>query len=141
MSDKSVRDGVLAASRPSASQEPSEGVPASPRLPTLQQNALCKVFDRPDFTPQEVAQLGYRRLRRAEGIGRKGMLIIAEWLRDLGYELQIESSGPKAKDGAALSRDRKKLEKAIRILRTHGYAVVRVGKPEEAGKDTSVSEQ
>ena len=36
-------------------------------LPTLQRNALRKIFDRPEFSPAEVAELGYRRLQQADG--------------------------------------------------------------------------
>lgn len=43
-------------------------------LPTLQQNALRKIFDRPEFSPAEVAALGYRRLQQAEGIGQNCLL-------------------------------------------------------------------
>lgn len=39
-------------------------------LPTLQRNALRKIFDRHEFSPEEVALFGYRRLQQAEGIGR-----------------------------------------------------------------------
>lgn len=47
-------------------------VPVHHQLPTMQRNALSRIFDRPDFTPGEVAGLGRQRLARAEGIGLKG---------------------------------------------------------------------
>jgi GNAT superfamily N-acetyltransferase len=105
------------------------------RLPTLQQNALRKIFDRPDFSPEEVARLGHRRLQRAEGIGRKGLQAIVEWLREQGYELQCEPPAQPSRNSASVSRDQKKLEKAMRILKTHGYAVLRVGNPDDGGED------
>lgn len=42
------------------------------KLPTWQRNALRKLFDRPKFSPQEVYELGFRCLQRAEGIGERG---------------------------------------------------------------------
>jgi hypothetical protein len=57
-------------------------------LPTLQRNALRKIFDRPHFMPDEVAALGYRRLQQAEGIGTKGLAAITNWLKLHGHELQ-----------------------------------------------------
>src|SRR5574343_1241124 len=56
-------------------------------LPTLQRNALRKIFDRPDFLPEEVAALGYKRLQQAEGIGNKGLAAITAWLKGYGFEL------------------------------------------------------
>lgn len=115
--------------------ERGQTVAPSRRLPTLQQNALRKIFDRPDFSPEEVARLGHRRLQRAEGIGRKGLQAIVEWLREEGYELQCEPPAQSSRNSASVSRDQKKLEKAMRILRTHGYAVLRVGNPDDGGED------
>lgn len=92
-------------------------------LPTLQKNALRKIFDRPEFTAEEVALLGHRKLLRAEGIGNKGLATIIEWLRSQGYELAVDPAGA-GRAGGAGAKSLKRLEKAIRVLKTHGYAVV-----------------
>lgn len=110
-------------------------VPAHWQLPTLPRNALRKVFDRPDFTPGEVALLGHRRLERADGIGQKGMATIIEWLRCHGYELADDTFGSQPRDLATSLRQVKRLEKAMRVLQTHGYTVFR-GEPSAGdGKD------
>ena len=89
-------------------------------LPTLQRNALCKVFDRREFTPEGVALLGYHRLHQADGIGRKGLAEIAAWLKSYGFALAppetVAVSGQPR-------RVRKNIELAVRLLRTHGYIV------------------
>ena len=100
------------------------------RLPTLQQNALRKIFDRHEFTAEEVARLGQRRLQRAEGIGRKGLLTIVAWLREQGYELLAEVPNARAREAGSSSKDLKKIQKAMRVLRTHGYEVLPAGKPD-----------
>lgn len=96
------------------------------KLPTLQRNALCKIFDRPEFTPDEVAALGYRRLHQAEGIGQKGLSEITAWLKAWGYELRPPEAetGPRQQ---ALKKTRKNIELAVRLLRTHGYLVQQGG--------------
>lgn len=103
------------------------------RLPTLQRNALRKLFDRNEFTPEEVAALSYRRLQQAEGIGQKGLDTIAAWLQEYGFQLAIpEISQPDSEKN--LSRSAKKsLEAAIRMLRTHGYEIHRAAGAD--GKD------
>ncbi len=115
---------------------PSAGnVAESPlkRLPTLQRNALRKLFDRNEFTPEEVAALSYRRLQQAEGIGQKGLETIAAWLQEFGHQLTIPEP-PAHEPDKALSRSAKKnLEAAIRMLRTHGYEIHRTDG--SAGKD------
>lgn len=113
MSQKKIRD------RPAAT--PEAPVPA---LPTLQRNALCKVFERSVFTPQEVAALGYRRLCKAEGIGIKGLETIRAWLRECGCELEppTEATGPARRRA---KKSRANLEYALRILRASGYVVHR----------------
>lgn len=91
------------------------------QLPTLQRNALRKLFDRPFFTPEEVAALGYRRLQQAEGIGHKGLSAIAAWLAAFGFELKAPELPPETgKPGRKRSRS---VEQAVRLLRTHGYQV------------------
>ncbi|WP_153146395.1 hypothetical protein [Dechloromonas sp. H13] len=91
------------------------------RLPTLQRNALRKIFDRPEFTPAEVAALGYRRLQQAEGIGQKGLQVIAAWLQGCGCELKP----PEAAAGVSVRQkgSRRNIEQAVRLLRTHGYLI------------------
>ena len=91
------------------------------QLPTLQRNAIRKLFDRPDFSPEEVAGLGYRRLQQAEGIGHKGLEAISSWLRQYGFELKE----PEAKPSSAKeeTRARRNIELAVRLLRAHGYVV------------------
>lgn len=89
-------------------------------LPTLQRNALRKLFDRPLFTPAEVAALGYRRLQQAEGIGNKGLASITAWLAQHGFVLQPpELPG----EGKAAGKRPRNIERAVRLLRTHGYVV------------------
>ena len=100
------------------------GTPLS-RLPTLQRNALRKLFDRAEFTPEEVARLGYRRLQQAEGIGQKGLTTIQQWLKEYGYEIQPDPQ-PQRPSGKPSSRNvRRNLEVAMRVLRAHGYVVQR----------------
>lgn len=91
-------------------------------LPTLQRNALRKIFDRHDFLPEEVASLGYKRLQQAEGIGNKGLAAITAWLNRYGFELNPPPLSPHA--GAAPKRTRQSIEQALRLLRTHGYEIV-----------------
>ena len=95
------------------------------RLPTLQRNALRKVFDRPEFTPAEVAALGYRRLQQAEGIGQKGLQSISAWLQSCGYELKPPEAA--AGEQKLPGRTRRNIEQAVRLLRTHGYSIQQAG--------------
>uniref|UniRef100_Q47E59 Uncharacterized protein n=1 Tax=Dechloromonas aromatica (strain RCB) TaxID=159087 RepID=Q47E59_DECAR len=109
--------------RISASQRASRfAAEAMKLLPTLQCNALRKVFDRHDFLPEEVASLGYKRLQQAEGIGNKGLAAITAWLNNYGFELNPPPLSPHA--GAAPKRTRQRIEQALRLLRTHGYEIV-----------------
>lgn len=100
-------------------------------LPTLQRNALRKIFDRHDFLPEEVALLGYKRLQQADGIGSKGLAAIAAWLGNYGFELKPPplpvNTCPVPK------RTRHSIEQALRLLRTHGYEVI----PQPAGDTRS----
>lgn len=90
------------------------------RLPTLQRNALRKLFNRAEFSPAEVAELGYRRLQQAEGIGNKGLSAISTWLRDYGFEL----SPPEGQAAARpQSRTQRNIELAVRLLQNHGFVV------------------
>lgn len=93
-------------------------------LPTLQRNALRKIFDRPHFTPEEVAGLGLRRLQQAEGIGCKGMEVIRVWLNGFGFDLARPGSADES--GAQKhGKSRNRLESAMRMLKTNGYVVYR----------------
>ena len=92
------------------------------KLPTLQRNALCKIFDRPEFKPEDVVALGYRRLQQAEGIGQKGLAEITAWLAVHGYELKpVEAPAGQCLPGQKNAR--RNIEHAVRLLRTHGYIV------------------
>lgn len=97
---------------------------ASGRLPTLQRNALRKLLSRPEFSPAEVAELGYARIRKAEGIGPKGIATITAWLREHGFELAppAASRGGRNASGRRSVRD---IEAAKRILEAHGYVIRR----------------
>ncbi|NTV70297.1 MAG: hypothetical protein HGA71_09145 [Azonexaceae bacterium] len=108
------------------------GVTAT-QLPTLQRNALRKIFDRHEFTPEEVAALGYRRLQQAEGIGNKGLAAITEWLGLHGFELRPpeQSANPRQ---ALPKRMRRNIESAVRLLRTHGYVVQQALENAQEGK-------
>ena len=96
-------------------------------LPTLQRNALRKIFDRPHFMPDEVAALGYRRLQQAEGIGTKGLSAITDWLKTHGHELQPPPQ-PAATQMAVPKKSRRTIEMAVRLLRNHGYEVLPISK-------------
>lgn len=98
------------------------GGPGCP-LPTLQRNALRKIFDRHEFSPEEVALLGYRRLQQAEGIGSKGLLAIAAWLAAYGFELKPPEENPAAR-AVVPRKQRRSIEQAVRLLRHHGYEVL-----------------
>jgi len=93
-------------------------------LPTLQRNALRKIFDRHDFSPEEVAALGYRRLQQAEGIGNKGLVAIYAWLKLHGFELKPPDVSNLPKQELP-KRMRRNIESAVRLLRNHGYVVLR----------------
>lgn len=91
-------------------------------LPTLQRNALRKIFDRHDFLPEEVASLGFKRLQQADGIGSKGLAAITAWLSHYGFELKPPPVPLQA--GPLPRRTRQSIEQALRLLRTYGYEVV-----------------
>lgn len=125
---------------PTASTQPDEGRSVSiasaavKQLPTLQRNALRKIFDRHEFTPDEVAMLGYRRLQQAEGIGNKGLAAITAWLKLYGFELKPPELASFSKP-ALPKRMRRNIDSAVRLLRTHGYVVQQGGDnfPENKG--------
>ncbi len=124
----------------SAGEQPGCTVLAYWQLPTMQRNALRKVFERPDFTPGEVAQLGHRRLERAEGIGSKGLATIVDWLRCQGYELADDTRRARSRDLPTSPKEVKKLEKAMRVLQTHGYTVLRE-EPSAGGKNCGTRQE
>jgi hypothetical protein len=92
------------------------------KLPTLQRNALRRLFNRPDFTPEEVAAVGYRRILQAEGIGTKGIATILSWLREYGYDLQPDLP-PQKTAGSQGRYSQQRLRTALRVLRNCGYIV------------------
>jgi hypothetical protein len=110
------------------------GASLANQLPTLQRNALRKIFDRHEFTPEEVALLGYRRLQQAEGIGNKGLVAITDWLGLHGFELKPPEVAGTLRQPLP-KRMRRNIESAVRLLRTHGYVVQQVGDnfPENKG--------
>lgn len=103
------------------------------QLPTLQRNALRKIFDRHDFTPEEVAMLGYRRLQQAEGIGNKGLAAITEWLHRYGFDLKPPELAANPRQSLP-KRMRRNIESAVRLLRTHGYVVQKRVEQTQGGK-------
>jgi hypothetical protein len=111
-SSETLDDGQVVNAAPSVANQ----------LPTLQRNALRKIFDRHEFTPEEVAMLGYRRLQQAEGIGNKGLAAITDWLAMHGFELKPPELIGNAKQPLP-KRMRRNIESAVRLLRTHGYVV------------------
>lgn len=92
---------------------------AVPVLPTLQRNALRKLLDRPDFTPAEVAALGFRRLQLTRGLGRKGLDNVLAWLRHHGHDL--EPLPTRCADGG---RRNQRIERAIHLLESQGFVVL-----------------
>ena len=88
-------------------------------LPRLQRNALSRHFARADFTPEEVAAVGRRRLLKIDGIGAKGLSVIETWLREHGLDLPGEA-GASAVHGRSMAS---RLARAARLLRAHGYQV------------------
>ena len=104
-------------------QDAAAGPAAHPSsaLPTLQRNALRKIFDRIEFSPAEVAELGVRRLKLADGLGEKGIRIIREWLAEHGHELAPEPTA--ARRAPRRSGGGWTLQSAMRLLRTHGYEI------------------
>jgi hypothetical protein len=114
-----------------AAGDPADAEPCMPAsaempcnaLPTLQRNALRKLFDRPVFTPAEVAALGYRKLQQTEGVGIKGLVIIRQWLQAHGYDIEPEPTVPRGKPMSR--RTGRNLEAAMRVLQAHGYVVQR----------------
>ena len=94
---------------------PHEKRPAC--LPTKQRNALSKLFERPDFTPEEVHALGHARLLKVSGLGPRGLDIIAGWLA--AHDLQLTSQ----QEASRLERQARRVDQAIRFLQRCGYEI------------------
>ena len=109
---------------PACPELPCTEAVQGPRLPTLQRNALCKLFNRHEFTPADVYALGYRRLQKAEGVGHKGLLAIIEWLAFHGFDLTPPAlpADPPPEVPPEVQRS---INGAVRLLRRHGYRVQR----------------
>lgn len=123
MSDEIDRDNG-ARSLLSTLTSPGQADEKKVKLPTLQRNALRKLFDRPEFSPQEVYELGFRRLQRADGIGDKGLLTIVAWLKAQGLELLPPAPPPDPPPGIP-EEIQQNINGALRLLRIHGYRVQR----------------
>ena len=100
-------------------RSPSIGSSTVAALPTLQRNALRKLLDRPDFTPAEVAELGFRRLQLARGLGCKGLDNVLAWLRYHGHELE-----PLPTRSGDVERRNRRIQQAIHLLRSQGFIVL-----------------
>ena len=74
------------------------------------------MLSRPEFTAQQVASLGVERLRKAEGIGEKGLKNIIAWLHSCGFDIDRAVSSPK---NSKLTR----LKRAQELLESNGYIV------------------
>ncbi|HEX5394287.1 MAG TPA: hypothetical protein VFW68_13455 [Rhodocyclaceae bacterium] len=89
-------------------------------LSTMQLNALRQLFERRDFSPEDVAQLDYRRVERLPKVGKKGIEAIRSWLCQYGYDLH---NVPEQGGDLADQRLRARLDHAERLLKKHGYRV------------------
>ncbi|HMW62298.1 MAG TPA: hypothetical protein PLR94_05315 [Accumulibacter sp.] len=116
-----MSDPTHATTVPGGAEMPARGEHLGAQLPTLQRNALRKIFGRREFTPQDVALLGYRRIEKAEGIGKKGLFAIRTWLQQFGYDV-APPENPAAEPAPQVSR-RVRIERAVRLLTVHGYTV------------------
>lgn len=89
-------------------------------LSTMQRNALRQLFERHEFTPEEVAQLDYRCVERLPKVGKKGIGAIRVWLAQYGYDLR---NVPEQNGEQLEQRLRLRLDQAVRLLVKHGYRV------------------
>jgi hypothetical protein len=89
-------------------------------LSTMQRNALCRLFGRKAFTPEEVARLDYVQVERLPKIGKKGIESIRSWLHGYGYDL---SNLPADQNRISRQRLQARLENAERLLTRHGYRI------------------
>jgi hypothetical protein len=92
---------------------------ASAGLSTMQLNALRQLFERRDFTAEDVARLDYRQVERLPKVGKKGIEAIRTWLAQYGYDLL----NVPVQDDLAEQRLRERLDQATRLLKKHGYRV------------------
>jgi len=51
-------------------------------------NALRRLLNKAEIKPEDVAQLGLGRLKRAPGLGTKSLELVLIWLEQHGYELR-----------------------------------------------------
>ena len=92
----------------------------SKRLGAMQRNALCRLFGRKEFTPEEVAGLDYTQVERLPKIGKKGIEAIRVWLKDYGYDL---SNLPVTPHQCNVKKLKSRLDSAARLLAKHGYRI------------------
>ncbi|MFA9439235.1 hypothetical protein ACDA63_06305 [Uliginosibacterium sp. sgz301328] len=90
-------------------------------LPTRELNALRGLFDKVQFSADEVVALDYRVIRRLPGVGPKGIENIRHWLEAQGL---YPENWPHNGSAAHRSRHHSRIEAAIRLLEDHGYEVV-----------------
>ncbi len=63
------------------------------------------------------------------------MATIIEWLRCHGYELADDKRGAQRRNPASSAKEVKKLERAMHVLQTHGYTVLREDPSADDGKN------
>ncbi|MGC3965401.1 MAG: hypothetical protein QM803_19345 [Rhodocyclaceae bacterium] len=90
-------------------------------LPTRELNALRGLFDKVQFSADEVLALDYRVIRRLPGVGPKGIENIRLWLEAQGL---FPENWPRLGSGAHRSRHHLRIQAAIRLLEDHGYEIV-----------------
>lgn len=89
-------------------------------LGTMQRNALCRLFGRKEFTPEDVARLDYSEIERLPKIGKKGIQNIRSWLQSYGYDL---NNLPADQSGFTQQRLQLRLKLAARLLSKYGYRI------------------
>lgn len=98
----------------------AENLPMPENLPTRQRNALRILLEKNEFSPEDVANLSYRRLLKSPGIGHKGMVVIRSWLAE--HQLDLADLPGERADARKYVAS-KRLRQAIHILESHGYEV------------------
>jgi hypothetical protein len=91
-------------------------------LPTRERNALRGLFDKPEFSVDEVLAVDYRVIRRLPGVGPKGIEHIRQWIESHGRRPVHWPQNKTAHGLPAATLQR--LESAARLLRRHGYEVI-----------------
>lgn len=89
-------------------------------LPTMQSNALRIILGKRDFNAEEVSRLDYDLLVRSPRIGRKGIVLIRDWLRQFGYDI---ANYPAPRPDTGHLRKQKQVAKAVSVLRRNGFDV------------------